>query len=364
MFMGAAVGASQRSFRALKSGALGGLVAGFITGAVFDVLSNMLSSLVTPFNAANVPAGFQPEGGAPGRALMAFGMGLLIGLFTALVDMATRRAWLRLVLGRNEGKEWPIDAVQTLIGRDERAHVPLFGDPQIPSLAAVIVKQGNSYILQDPGSPIGVGHNGVRVPQAQLSSGDTIQIGNLNFQFMMKAGQAGAHEGRAKAVPVGGPGYPQQPQQQQYPQHAPAQPQYQQPQPYGAQPGPQQTIAYTQQPMQPVQQTPQQTMAYPSPQAMAAPAGPGLVVTSGPMTGQRIAVNGPLDIGREGSGLAIGYDAQASRRHANVAPGPGGIQITDLGSTNGTFVNGQRIPSAILRPGDTVTIGSTSFRVE
>lgn len=341
--MGAAVGASQRSLRTFKSGALGGAIAGLLTGAVFDLLSNVLSRMVMPVSAANIQPGYEPEGGAPGRALMAFGMGLLIGLFTALVDLATRKAWLRLVLGRNEGKEWPIDAAQTLIGRDERAHVPLFGDPQVPHLAAVIVRQGNQYILQDPNSPIGVGHNGVRVQQANLSPGDTIQIGNLNFQFMMKAGSHAASEGRHKGVPIGG-GFsaPAQPMQPIQPVHAP---------------GANQTMSY--QPIQPSNQT----IGY-APQAAPVASPNTLVVTNGPLAGQRIPVISAIEVGREGSGLALGYDAQASRKHASLTVAPGGVQVTDLGSTNGTYVNGQRVPNALLRPGDVLTIGSTSFKVE
>lgn len=337
--IGLAVGASQRSFRTVKSGAFGGLVAGFITGAVFDTLSLMISKLTESVTVTQAPMGYTQETGAPGRAVLAFGMGLLIGLFTALADLATRKAWVRLVLGRNEGREWPIDAAQTLIGRDERAHIPLFGDPQVPALAAVIVKQGGQYILQDPGSPIGIGHNGVRVQQAVLSRGDTIQIGSLNLQFLMKAGAAGANEGRAKAVPMGGNW--QQPPNTQPPAQAPN-------------------------PLTPIQPTagPQQTMAYANPQALSTPAVVTLTVVSGPLTGQRVPVTGPLEIGREGSGLALGYDAQASRRHVSLSPSPGGVQVSDLGSTNGTFVNGQRVQTAFIKSGDQLVVGSTTFRVE
>jgi pSer/pThr/pTyr-binding forkhead associated (FHA) protein len=38
--------------------------------------------------------------------------------------------------------------------------------------------------------------------------------------------------------------------------------------------------------------------------------------------------------------------------------------LADLGSTNGTYVNGQRVLSATLKPGDLVRIGATTFRVE
>ncbi|MBS1723564.1 MAG: FHA domain-containing protein [Armatimonadetes bacterium] len=335
LLIGAAVGASQRSVRALVSGAIGGGLGGFVTGALFDPLSQMLSQLMLPAQIADLPPGFQAEAGAPGRAVLAFGLGLLIGLFTALVDLATRKAWLRLVLGRNEGREWPLDSAQTLIGRDERAHVPLFGDPSVPPLAAVIARSGNQYVLQDPGSPIGVGHNGVRVPQAVLSPGDTIQIGTLNFQFMMKAGGSAAAEGRAKAVPIGG------------------QPQYSSPQ-LQYQPA---------QPLQPVQQPSAAPTGVYAAQPATAPQ-QAVVVTSGPLTGQRFAVQGVLEVGREGTGIGLAVDPQASRKHANISSTPAGLMVTDLGSTNGTYVNGQKVQTSALRSGDVVTIGSTNLRVE
>ncbi|MCW5936478.1 MAG: FHA domain-containing protein [Fimbriimonadaceae bacterium] len=339
--IGAAVGASQMSVRSLFSGAIGGAIAGFITGMVFDPLAAALASVTMLGNMGSVAAGQQVETGAPGRAAMAFGLGLFIGLFTALVDRVTRRAWLRLVVGRNEGREWPIDAGQTLIGRDERAHVPLFGDAQIPALAAVIQRQGQTYMLVDPNSPIGVGHNGIRVPQALLRHGDTIQVGSLNLQFLMRAGSAqAAAEGRAKA-------------------HAISHGQF------AAGPAPAQPAPWSAPQQQPHQASPSPTAHMPQPGvATVAPAAFSLVAVSGPLTGQRVPVAGSLEIGREAAGLALGFDSQASRRHATVTPTQAGLIVTDLGSTNGTFVNGQRVTSAQARPGDTILIGSTQFRVE
>ncbi len=334
MAIGAAVGASALTVRSTVSGAIGGLLAGFAGGALFDPVAQVFGTLLMPANMVAAQPGQQIEVGAPGRAVASFGLGLLIGLFTALVDRATRRAWIRLVLGRNEGKEWPVDAAQTLIGRDERAHVPLFGDPTLPPLAAVIARQGAQYVLHDPGTPMGVGHNGVRVPQAVLGHGDTIQVGGFNLQFFLRAGAArAAAEGRARAQPVGG--------------GAPA---------YGPPAG----VSQAPQPAYP--------MPGPAPHGMApAPAvavGQVLVALSGPLTGQRFVVSGSLELGREAAGVPLGFDSQASRRHAVVAQTPAGLQVTDLGSTNGTFVNGQRVPMSPLRPGDSLTIGSTSFRIE
>ncbi len=49
----------------------------------------------------------------------------------------------------------------------------------------------------------------------------------------------------------------------------------------------------------------------------------------------------------------------ASRRHAEIAGGPDGFTITDLGSTNGTFVNDQRIQKHELQAGDRIEIGNS-----
>jgi len=51
-----------------------------------------------------------------------------------------------------------------------------------------------------------------------------------------------------------------------------------------------------------------------------------------------------------------------SRRHASLVWQGGGVLLTDCGSTNGTFVNGRRISSAVLQSGDLIRIGSTEFR--
>lgn len=77
----------------------------------------------------------------------------------------------------------------------------------------------------------------------------------------------------------------------------------------------------------------------------------------------------PLKIGRAPDNTLVITDPQASSHHAEVASGFGGnsYQITDLNSTNGTFVNEQRLAPNMPRPlnsGDVIRIGSTSFSYE
>lgn len=54
-------------------------------------------------------------------------------------------------------------------------------------------------------------------------------------------------------------------------------------------------------------------------------------------------------------------DKNASREHAAIERDGGGWALVDLGSTNGTYVNGQRIDRIRLRPGDAITIGVTEL---
>jgi len=98
----------------------------------------------------------------------------------------------------------------------------------------------------------------------------------------------------------------------------------------------------------------------------AAISGPRLVVLTGENAGRAVPVReGGIVLGRDAScDLALVTDPAVSRRHALIAPSDGGFRITDEGSSNGTFVNGQRVTEAALVPGDEVTVGHTKLRFE
>jgi hypothetical protein len=74
----------------------------------------------------------------------------------------------------------------------------------------------------------------------------------------------------------------------------------------------------------------------------------------------------PLTIGRGGQNdVSIGSDEFASARHVRIEPRRDGVWVHDLGSTNGTHVNGVRIERARkLVPGDVVRVGETELRYE
>ncbi|MGF1431934.1 FHA domain-containing protein [Kitasatospora sp. LaBMicrA B282] len=72
----------------------------------------------------------------------------------------------------------------------------------------------------------------------------------------------------------------------------------------------------------------------------------------------------PLRIGRApGSDLRLADDS-VSRRHAELRPAASGWVLYDLGSTNGTHVNGHRVTGGVrVRPGDRVAFGNQAFRL-
>ena len=81
----------------------------------------------------------------------------------------------------------------------------------------------------------------------------------------------------------------------------------------------------------------------------------------------RFAVrDGATSLGRSSSSdIVLKSDDYASGSHAQLTRHGGLLYVEDLGSTNGTFVNGRKTVGATpLRHGDTVRVGSTTFRYE
>lgn len=91
---------------------------------------------------------------------------------------------------------------------------------------------------------------------------------------------------------------------------------------------------------------------------------PGLVVVSQPgRMPLHVLVVGQLEVGRECDGLLV-TDHQVSRRHLRLELVDGAVVVADLGSSNGTFVDGIRLRAPlVLEPSSTVTLGSTTIRL-
>ncbi|MBI3725335.1 protein kinase [bacterium] len=94
----------------------------------------------------------------------------------------------------------------------------------------------------------------------------------------------------------------------------------------------------------------------------------GLSVTFSAGTGQRA-----FTLERGGSTVTVGRSQDAelfvnsprlSRRHCEVKLGEQGVEVQDLGSANGTFLNGQRVDRALVQPGDVVQVGGIAIRID
>jgi nitrite reductase (NADH) large subunit len=77
-----------------------------------------------------------------------------------------------------------------------------------------------------------------------------------------------------------------------------------------------------------------------------------------------LSLTEPLELGRDCDGLLLA-DTMSSRRHAVLTPREDGVLIEDLQSSNGTWVNGNRIAEpTLINPGDDVLVGATVVVVQ
>jgi pSer/pThr/pTyr-binding forkhead associated (FHA) protein len=342
---GALIGLSEgliaRSPKRMRNGALGGAIGGALGGALFDFLAFTLGSV---FGFALRAEG---EAGAPSRAVALTLVGAGIGLFIGLLEWLTRAAWVRVLYGRNEGKDYPIDRDGAYLGRDELADVPLRGDPQVAPRHAEIRMDGGGYVLV-PLAPMAVNGQPVSAP-VELHDGDLLQIASFRAQFQLREGVAARLPRDVARAPLSLPP-----------------------------PTPPGVCPYCGQRQDPLTGACACTpVALPAPTTLTpsyppAPAGgvavaqaTALVGLDGALAGQRIAIPPTgLTIGRETDNMLILRDPSVSRHHARIVFENGALVVYDLGSTNGVFVNEQRVSKQSLRAGDIVRFGGARFRVE
>lgn len=93
---------------------------------------------------------------------------------------------------------------------------------------------------------------------------------------------------------------------------------------------------------------------------------PQLVGLRGTHWGQTLPLGTEITLGRDAANqVSFPQDSSVSRHHARIFGSTGGYAIEDLGSSNGTFVNGIRISATTsLNSGDEIAIGSQGFRFE
>jgi len=95
-------------------------------------------------------------------------------------------------------------------------------------------------------------------------------------------------------------------------------------------------------------------------------AGLALKVMNGPreLRGTKLAISGPIVIGRTPGADIVIADDFISSQHARVMPSGDGALLEDLNSTNGTILNGTRVTSpSLLDEGDEIELGTVTLKV-
>src|SRR5437588_553600 len=124
---------------ALIGGSIGGTLGGFLGGSLFGLV------YLVSLNRGGNPA----FAGATGLVIM----GACIGSLSALVQGVFQPASVKVLRGWQEGREYPLDKVDNLLGRDEHADIALFRDMRIEKHHAYIRQRQNLYILCNNQAP-------------------------------------------------------------------------------------------------------------------------------------------------------------------------------------------------------------------
>jgi ABC-2 type transport system ATP-binding protein len=210
---------------------------------------------------------------------------------------------LAIIEGNNAGREIPLEG-EVLVGRSPDADVVL-ADEEVSMRHASFVESEGVTSVEDLGSTNGTFVNGERLTERRdLAAGDRVRIG-------------------ATVLEVRGPG-----------------------------PAPATSVA-------------QIAVAKPT-RVKEIPTLPVLVFVSGQEAGTEVPVSGQVVVGRDpgAADVVLDQDAEVSRRHTTFSRAGTGLTVQDLGSTNGTFVNGTRLEEAVsLNNGDKVQIGDTIIDV-
>jgi hypothetical protein len=84
---------------------------------------------------------------------------------------------------------------------------------------------------------------------------------------------------------------------------------------------------------------------------------------SGPLAGRSVPLDGDVTtIGSATNSTVTLTDSGVSRKHAGIRKaGPASYELADLGSTNGVYVNGEKVPKKMLQLGDVIRIGTTEI---
>lgn len=166
--IGLAVGLIKPEIKRLLFCVIGGALGAFLGGFIFNFIGNVVSVAMMS------------------RCVSIIIMGLLIGIGVGLLEQFAKQAWLKVIRGEFEGKEYLVFTGTTSIGNNGKNTIVLFKDKLVGTHHCDIVMEGSRYVVVDCGSPMGTLVNGRRVSKQILKQGDAISVGNSVLVFNTK----------------------------------------------------------------------------------------------------------------------------------------------------------------------------------
>jgi len=288
--------------------------------------------------------------------------GAIIGTITPDAAEQEAVAVLSGQEGFGKGATFYIGSRPFFIGSDPVCNLPLEGD-DIHPLHAQIFSTPKGVRIVDLNSESGILINGRPQKTTLLDEGDVIQIGNyvLRVESVKVKPQREETRPRRTAAPTPVPVSKPKPKPEPPPKPAPPKKPIDE----------EATIITSKEELKEAAEA--EDVLFDLGEALRAEAGlapleretpekVSLVCIAGLLKGESFALSDkPLTIGRNPKASIFLKDLSVSREHAMIKRTGGKIEVIDLGSRNGVFVNGKRVMSKVLATGDKITIGKSTF---
>lgn len=312
-------------------GVLGGLMGGFVGGLLFNLV------------AAVIPSG-PTDTGTASRFVAEIVVGICIGFLVAMVESVSKNAWLTALSGRREGAQFILSKDITLIGRDDRDDVILWGDPLLATRHARIQRFKVGYLLESLSAEALTAVNGQPINgTAPLHNGDEVMLGGTRLVF------------HTRNAPL--------------PLPTPTRSRHALPTMSSAPPAPRPTHASSA--AAPPSLLPPPTVPAAAPPSIGKPlAAFRLVELSATGRSYTLTSGTVTTFGRSADNAVVLDDAAVSGHHAEVREENGRWVVHDLDSTNGTYVSyggatdvERRVEQNALKEGSVLRVGRARFRL-
>ncbi|HEY3398103.1 MAG TPA: FHA domain-containing protein [Armatimonadota bacterium] len=174
--VGLSQGAHSGSGRKLVNGLVGGAIGGFVGGLLFDPISMIAQALI---------GGHGAHAGLASRLIAMTVLGLCSGAAIGLVEELRKEAWLIVVQGPLQGKQFILYRPLTTLGSSPKCDLCLIKDSTLRPQHAVLQQEGQGHVLFSAPESVTL-VNGRRVSRQRLTSGDVISLGQTALEYRVK----------------------------------------------------------------------------------------------------------------------------------------------------------------------------------